>query len=100
MESTVGGLTATTVGATRLQHPSSLRFLSTSPELFCVFVRCGGFGTAVPPSLVGHEDGHEKDSCHDAESHSETDLIMADQAVRKQRDARAGDDSVDECDHA
>jgi hypothetical protein len=60
-----------------------LLFSRISAPPFCFFPRRRSFSAAVPPSLVDEEDSHENDSCRDAEAHGETDLIAAEQAVRK-----------------
>src|SRR4051794_31005977 len=55
---------------------------------------------AVPPSLEGEECGHEDQGCGNAEPQCETGLVADEEVAREQSDASAGDDAVDEGDHA
>jgi len=88
-------------GTESLLNQSAPRASLSAPIRFLVaIILRRGFSAAVPPPLVGEEDGHENDSGRDAEAHGETNPIAAEHAVHKQRHARACDDAVDEGDHA
>jgi hypothetical protein len=61
------------VGAASLSLP--IRFVTLRR-------RSAGFGTLIPPSLVGEEYGLENNSGRDSEAHGVTDLIAAQQRSR------------------
>src|SRR5207249_5861718 len=56
----------------RLSVSGSSHKSRVSLSWFYLLASRSGFSIAEPPSLIGKENGHENNGCHDAEAQSET----------------------------
>jgi len=62
-----------------------LRRFFALPDVLLGVVRFARRGGAIPPLLIGEEDGRETDRYRDADGHGDCDVIAA-EAVHKQGD--------------